>query len=70
MNNKLFTLKELEKMETISQGHMDNLKYQDTNIKIWLSRMTIEDGAEYNNQVTVENYINNEWVTVLEYQAL
>jgi len=68
---KRYTLAELEAMPTISQGHMEDLKIEVENIKVWLSRMTVEDGMPYNNQVTVENYdtINGRWETVAEYQA-
>lgn len=66
-----FTLKELENMETISQGHTDDLKYESDSIRIWLSRMTTEDGMPYNNQVTVEFYNPKgyAWETIDEYQA-
>jgi hypothetical protein len=66
-----FTLEELENMETISQGHMEDLKFDNGSIKIWLSRMTKEDGMPYDNQVTVEFYNpkNYKWETIDEYEA-
>lgn len=66
---KKFTLKELESLPTISQGHMEDLKIKKENIRVWLSRITKADGMPYDNQVTIENYINDKWVTVAEYQA-
>jgi len=39
-------------------------------IQIWLSRMTIEDGMPYNNQV-IESWCLNtgEWLLVNKYEA-
>lgn len=66
-----YTLKELEGLKTISQGQMDDLKIEDGNIRVWLSRMTIEDGMPYNNQVTVEELNENgSWHTIEEYEAI
>ena len=57
-------------METISQGHTDNLKIKTENTKVWLSRMTVEDGMPYNNMVTIEKLTNDgRWETVEEYPA-
>ncbi len=66
-----YTLKELEGLKTINQGQADDLKIEDGNIRVWLSRMTIEDGMPYNNQVTVEELDENgSWNTMEEYEAL
>lgn len=43
-------------MPTIKQGHTDDLKVDTGTMRIWLSRMTIDDGMPYNNQVTIEQY--------------
>ena len=66
-----YSLAELEEMETISQSHEDNLKVETENVRVWLSRMTIEDGMPYNNQVTVEilNPKNYNWEIVEQYEA-
>ena len=66
---KKYTLRELQKLETISQGHTDNLKIKTENKKVWLSRMTIEDGMPYNNMVTIKKLINGRWETIEEYPA-
>lgn len=66
---KKYTLRELQAMETIEQGHTDNLKIKTEDTKVWLSRMTVEDGMPYNNMVTVEKLINGKWETIEEYQA-
>jgi len=67
--NKYYTLEELENMPTLHQGHCDNVKYDDGKTRVLLSRMTIEDGMEYNNQVTIEKLKREGWVTVAQYQA-
>ncbi|HEX9804270.1 MAG TPA: hypothetical protein VGA67_01170 [Candidatus Dojkabacteria bacterium] len=59
----------LESLPTISTGHFDNLKI-DTGVKrVWLSRMTIEDGMPYNNGIIVERLIDGIWKTIAEYQG-
>ena len=63
----MYTLKQLQSMPTITQGHFDDLKVETENTKVWLSRMTVEDGMPYNNQVTIENLIKGNWVTVQKY---
>ncbi len=66
-----YTLKELEELKTISQGQADDLKIEDGNMRVCLSRMTIEDGMPYNNQVTVEKLDENgSWNTIKEYEAI
>lgn len=66
-----YTLKELEGLKTMMQGQADDLKIEDGNTRVWLSRMTIEDGMPYNNQVTVEELNKNgSWNTIEEYEAL
>lgn len=57
MKQLKISLKKLETMPTLHSGQYDNLKYETKDTRLWLSRMTIEDGMEYNNQVTVEMYI-------------
>ena len=67
-----YTAKELEKMPTISEGQADDLKVEKkSKYRIWLSRMTIEDGMPYNNQVTEEKFDSKSgsWKTVREYRG-
>lgn len=63
---KRFTLTELETLPTLHTGHFDNLKIdqQSPRVRVWLSRLTVADGAPYNHQVTVEEYKNNNWVSM------
>lgn len=73
MNKRLkltYTLKEISALPTLSQGHADDLKAESATRRVWLSRMTIEDGQPYNNQVTVE-WLNSryEWKIYKQYQA-
>jgi hypothetical protein len=65
-----YTLRELQQLETISQGHTDNLKIKTEDTKVWLSRMTVEDGMPYNNMVTIEKLTNDgRWEVIEEYPA-
>ncbi len=60
-----FTVEELTAMETISSGHMHNLKYDDGEVRYWLSRMTIEDGETF--AVYVEKFYDGRWQDVHQY---
>jgi hypothetical protein len=64
-------LKDISKFKTISQGQTDDLKVESEGMKVWLSRMTKEDGMPYNNQITVELFNNKlgSWETVEQYEA-
>lgn len=75
-----FTLKALQNMPTLAQGQADDLKISTPTLRVWLSRLTVEDGMPYNNQVTIEKYqidttekthgsLHARWITVSEYEA-
>ncbi len=63
-----FSLAELEAMPTISSGHMDDLKHDDAGWRVWISRMTVDDGADYDNMVTVERLRDGRWVAFETYE--
>jgi hypothetical protein len=65
-----FSLRDLCTLPTIQVGHTDNLKIETQNKRIWISRMTVEDGMPYNNQVTVEKLNNGEWTILEQYEAI
>ena len=70
---KIYQAKELASMPTLSQGHTDDLKdeykHNGSQYRVWLSRMTVEDGMPYNNQITLEVLDTNGWTTVRKYQG-
>ena len=51
-------------MPTLSQGQADDLKIQTPQFRVWISRMTISDGAHENNAVTIEYYDDGQWHTI------
>lgn len=76
-------LKKLQLLPTLHVGQFDDLKVEEPDLRIWLSRMTVDDGMEYNNQVTVECYQHPKkankqvdqakskvWVIVKQYEAI
>lgn len=65
-----YTLAELQALPTIEVGQFDNCKVKTGNIRVWLSRMTVQDGARYNNGVTVEVYRHNQWENIAQYEAI
>lgn len=69
-----YSLAELEAYKTLIQGHMDDCKVEDKlnghKYRVWLSRMTKEDGMPYDNQVSVEMLDDNfNWVEIDTYRA-
>lgn len=72
-----YTLAELEDMPTLSLGQTDDLKAENEDTRIWLSRLSTEDGEPYNNKVTIErleedfreNRLSSQWVTKETYEA-
>jgi hypothetical protein len=66
---EFYTLAELQAMPTITVGHTDDLKVKTDRRKVWLSRLTIEDGQPYNNMVTVEVRSNKGWFPTMCYEA-
>ena len=65
----IYTLAELQALPTIEQASTGNLKVKAPKKRVWLSQMTVADGAPYNNQVTIETYANGSWAPILTYQA-
>lgn len=70
---EVYTLAELEAMLTLKQGQADDLKMDLGDTRIWLSRMTKEDGEPCDNKVTIEEYRGYQgrgrWVEVGWYEA-
>lgn len=64
-----YTVRYLASLPTLHEGHFENLKIETPKERVWLSRMTIEDGMPYNNEVTIEYKVKGDWVTVKTYEA-
>ena len=69
IGHKRYTFKELDDMPTIHSGQYDNMKIDTGTTRVWLSRMSVEDGMPYNNQVVVEILEAGRWVTAEEYEG-
>ena len=81
MKIRKMSLKQIEKLPTLHVGQFDDLKIETADTRVWLSRMTIEDGQPYNNQVTeeklehphtskgVDQTQGKVWTTVRQYEA-
>lgn len=66
---KHYRASSLRKLPTLATGQADNLKVDDGEIRVWLSRMTKADGMPYNGQVTVERLTDGRWITEEEYRG-
>ena len=73
ISNHRYTKNELDSMPTLSQGQFSNLKVEDLNnnppVRVWLSRMHVEDGMPYDNAVEVEHCIDGCWIEVERYEG-
>lgn len=57
-----FTIGELRSKPTLAQGQAANLKWDNGEYRVWLSRCSIEDGEL--DPVQVEQLIDGRWVDV------
>lgn len=62
---RTYTTAELAELPTLFSAHFDDLKVDTGTERIWLTRMTPEDGAQY--QIHHEEYKNSEWMASRSY---
>lgn len=62
------TLREIRSMPIIRTSQYDDVLFENEKYRMWLSNMTVDDGAPYNDQVTVEEYIDGKWVIIMQYE--
>ena len=60
---------ELGAKQTLCVGQADDLKIEEDGRRVWLSRCGVADGMEYDNMVSVEEYIGNQWIVTETYPA-
>lgn len=72
MTENRFTLAEIQNCPVIEQGHTDNLILATPYCKVWVSRLTKEDGMPYDNEVTLEAFNSHDgfWFTVDTYEPV
>lgn len=63
-----YTLREIQAMPVVRQSQYDDVLFESERFRVWRSNMTIEDGAPYNNQITVEECMDGRWVIVMQYE--
>lgn len=54
----------LELLPTISQSQTSDLKVDTGSVRVWLSRLTIEDGAPFDRTVEVEALSRGRWLDI------
>ncbi len=68
---KRLTLTEVLDAPALAQGQADDLICDHpAGIRIWRSRLTVEDGQPYDHQVTVEKRGTDGWYSTEFYQPL
>ena len=65
-----YSKRTLEKLPTLATGQADDLKLDDGQTRVWLSRCTTLDGEPYDNKVTIERLVNGKWEISETYEAL
>lgn len=63
------TLDELQSLPTLCVGQADDLKWEDGQTRVWLSRCGVEDGEPFDNAVTVEILTEDGWRDHRQYSA-
>lgn len=53
---------QLVSMDSIQNGHNADLKIDDGQVRVWLSRLSKEDGDPFDNTVYIERYSEGKWV--------
>ena len=56
-----FTAAYLHTLPTLNSGHFDNLKIDDGDVRVWLSRCSTADGEPYDNKITIERLVEGKW---------
>jgi len=62
-----YTSDYLESLPTLCQGQADDLKIEEPGFRVWISRCGVEDGEPYDNKITIEEYIDGNWIVTDEY---
>lgn len=57
-----YTATELNAMPTLCASQADDLKVDTGNKRVWLARVGVEDGAQYDDMVSVETLRDGRWV--------
>lgn len=65
MMQATYTVAELSAMRTLCTGQADDLKIDDGETRVWLSRCRPEDGEIY--QIHHESLLDGRWVVTSEY---
>ena len=65
----MYNANDLDQMDTLAVGQADDLKIDENGKRVWLCRCGVADGMAYDNQITIERYLNNRWVTVETYEG-
>jgi len=54
----------LSQLPTISQGQAEDLKIETQEFRVWLSRLTKEDGMSEDNEILIERFDGSQWLDI------
>ena len=63
------TAAELDRLPTLSQGQVADLKFDDGTYRYWLHRTGLDDGEPWENTVSVEKLEDGRWVDIDSYDG-
>lgn len=61
--------RDLQDLPTLCVGQSCNLKMDDGETRVWLSRCGVADGAPYDNAVTIEQLVDGRWIVLEVYEG-
>jgi hypothetical protein len=64
-----YSWQELADYPTECVGQTDNLKLDTGKYRWWLARTTLEDGDISDHRVSVEEYNDGRWTTIMDYDG-
>jgi hypothetical protein len=63
------SLRYLRRRKVLAVGQADDLRFDNGNTRLWLSRCGTDDGEPYANKVTVEALVDGAWKIYRTYEA-
>ena len=62
-----YPAEQLRGWPTLATGQTCDLKLDTGQMRLWVSRCSVEDGEPYPDKVTVEHLVDGRWVVTREY---
>jgi hypothetical protein len=67
-DKEMLTLSKAKEFPILHSGHCENIIFENEKYRVTISRMTIQDGMEYNNEITVLKLVKGLWKEINKYE--